>query len=154
MPKTNAQFRADFRRLRIFIGNQCCYFLNDGTQCKKRRRLEFAHLEAKTLQGRGRGKRARIRDIFSNLCNVALLCRGHHLDYDSRYYHDKLLAAGQVINVFAMTMLSSMRQGVRLRGELLIGSYWFGPSIFTYSTHRTFAFIPSALCRQLSTKVP
>ena len=56
--------------------------------------LEFAHLKETGLDGMGRGSYRRICDVMDNPKSYALLCRRHHLIFDSergnKIYGDKL----------------------------------------------------------------
>ena len=51
--------------------------------CQTGQKLEYAHIKATGLNGRGRGSWERIRDVIQNWDCYVLLCVAHHTDYDS-----------------------------------------------------------------------
>lgn len=46
--------------------------------CRARKKLEFAHVVATGLNGRGRGMTERIRDVMQHPEAYLLLCKKHH----------------------------------------------------------------------------
>lgn len=52
--------------------------------CSETGRLEFAHLSATGIKGRGRGMSVRIQDVEANPEYYALMCRMCHNQFDKQ----------------------------------------------------------------------
>ncbi|MGH7259958.1 MAG: hypothetical protein ACREI9_04670 [Nitrospiraceae bacterium] len=82
-------YAAEMERLRERFGGECgecgithgaLRYLQNGNVLVMT--LEFAHVEATGLKGRGRGRTKRIHDIRRNPEAYRLLCRQCHMDLD------------------------------------------------------------------------
>lgn len=67
------------RKLKKEWGNVCNY-----PSCNETKKLEFAHICPTCLNGMGRGSTHRVKDVRDNPHAYTLLCKQHHLEYDSK----------------------------------------------------------------------
>jgi len=72
----NEWYRERRRKLVAEFGGQCWF-------CGSREDLEFAHIKATGLNGRGRGQNHRVIDVIRNKKSYVLACRRCHVAYDA-----------------------------------------------------------------------
>jgi hypothetical protein len=74
---SNEWWRARRQRLVRDFGGRC---VGCGTESD----LEFAHVRATDLNGRGRGQNHRVRDVLNNPAAYVLLCKPCHRIFDAQ----------------------------------------------------------------------
>jgi len=72
---TNKWIKGAFEKLRETFGGKCCF-------CGSIDKLQFAHIQATDVRGRGRGRKERYYDIKNNPDSYVLLCPSCHRTLD------------------------------------------------------------------------
>lgn len=81
----NEWARRQMQKLREQFGNKCDICEKKYNRNRHKPNLQFAHIRATGLKGRGRGRKERILDIRKNPDAYRLLCRTCHTEHDALY---------------------------------------------------------------------